>query len=95
MLRGRHRGLPVAIDRAVVLPFEYRKSPGDGNDDEDNEEMDVLRRRPSRRNSMPLSATSGHDVGGYPQNEKPERSPDANGRPSPRFGNGAENEGWS
>ncbi|KAI9465251.1 cation transport protein-domain-containing protein, partial [Lactarius psammicola] len=23
MLRGRHRGLPVAIDRAVLLPFEY------------------------------------------------------------------------
>jgi len=28
MLRGRHRGLPVAIDRAVVLPFEYRELPG-------------------------------------------------------------------
>ena len=25
MLRGRHRGLPVAIDRAVVLPFEFEK----------------------------------------------------------------------
>lgn len=24
MLRGRHRGLPVAIDRAVMLPFEFR-----------------------------------------------------------------------
>ncbi|KAJ3523993.1 hypothetical protein NM688_g8637 [Phlebia brevispora] len=24
MLRGRHRGLPVAIDRAVILPFEFR-----------------------------------------------------------------------
>ncbi|KDQ20082.1 hypothetical protein BOTBODRAFT_125633 [Botryobasidium botryosum FD-172 SS1] len=38
MLRGRHRGLPHAIDRAVLLPFEYkdggehrstRKSQGD------------------------------------------------------------------
>jgi len=28
MLRGRHRGLPVAIDRAIVLPFEYRQLPG-------------------------------------------------------------------
>jgi Cation transport protein len=28
MLRGRHRGLPVAIDRAVVLPFEYRRDSG-------------------------------------------------------------------
>ncbi|KAH9965506.1 cation transport protein-domain-containing protein [Russula dissimulans] len=27
MLRGRHRGLPVAIDRAVLLPFEYRQFP--------------------------------------------------------------------
>lgn len=24
MLRGRHRGLPVAIDRAVMLPHEFR-----------------------------------------------------------------------
>jgi len=23
MLRGRHRGLPVAIDKAVLLPSEY------------------------------------------------------------------------
>ncbi|KAI9441617.1 cation transport protein-domain-containing protein, partial [Lactarius indigo] len=29
MLRGRHRGLPVAIDRAVLLPFEYRQLPDD------------------------------------------------------------------
>ena len=29
MLRGRHRGLPVAIDRAVMLPFEFR---GDSQD---------------------------------------------------------------
>lgn len=26
MLRGRHRGLPVAIDRAVMLPAEYKKT---------------------------------------------------------------------
>lgn len=24
MIRGRHRGLPVAIDRAVLLPEEFR-----------------------------------------------------------------------
>ncbi|VDC02697.1 unnamed protein product [Peniophora sp. CBMAI 1063] len=29
MLRGRHRGLPVAIDRAVVLPFEFRRAAED------------------------------------------------------------------
>ena len=31
MIRGRHRGLPVAIDRAVLLPGE----DGDERDDED------------------------------------------------------------
>jgi hypothetical protein len=32
MLRGRHRGLPVAIDRAVVLPFEYRRDDSERED---------------------------------------------------------------
>lgn len=26
MLRGRHRGLPVALDRAVMLPQEFKRS---------------------------------------------------------------------
>lgn len=26
MLRGRHRGLPVAIDRAIMLPTELQKA---------------------------------------------------------------------
>ena len=25
MIRGRHRGLPVAIDRAIMLPREFQK----------------------------------------------------------------------
>ncbi|KAI6046353.1 cation transport protein-domain-containing protein [Pisolithus marmoratus] len=29
MLRGRHRGLPVAIDRAVMLPSEFNKAEED------------------------------------------------------------------
>jgi hypothetical protein len=36
MLRGRHRGLPVAIDRAVLLPSEYEEhdnSDNEGSDD--------------------------------------------------------------
>ena len=33
MLRGRHRGLPVAIDRAVMLPFEFQSN----EDTPDNE----------------------------------------------------------
>ena len=28
MLRGRHRGLPVAIDRAIMLPSELEEAEG-------------------------------------------------------------------
>ena len=31
MLRGRHRGLPVAIDRAILVPTEFRKTGEDEN----------------------------------------------------------------
>ncbi|KAI0343670.1 hypothetical protein BDW22DRAFT_1356171 [Trametopsis cervina] len=41
MLRGRHRGLPVAIDRAVILPFEFR----DENDSSQLGEEGVSMRR--------------------------------------------------
>ncbi|KAL5512603.1 hypothetical protein ACEPAG_3256 [Sanghuangporus baumii] len=34
MIRGRHRGLPVAIDRAVMLPFEFKKAVGYPEDNE-------------------------------------------------------------
>lgn len=30
MLRGRHRALPVAIDRAVMLPYEFKEQDGAG-----------------------------------------------------------------
>ena len=40
MLRGRHRGLPVAIDRAVILPFEFRQNPNGEDDDEDDSPQD-------------------------------------------------------
>jgi hypothetical protein len=45
MLRGRHRGLPVAIDRAIMLPHEFEKLqelkvPIDGSRDS-NERADV------------------------------------------------------
>ena len=33
MLRGRHRGLPVAIDRAVILPFEFRDNVSEENNE--------------------------------------------------------------
>lgn len=44
MLRGRHRGLPVAIDRAVMLPNDFTQA-------EENALEDRLRRSRSRRAS--------------------------------------------
>ncbi|KAK7472408.1 hypothetical protein VKT23_000522 [Stygiomarasmius scandens] len=41
MLRGRHRGLPVAIDRAVMLPMEFERYDGD----EDHEDHEYLHAR--------------------------------------------------
>ena len=29
MLRGRHRGLPVALDRAIVFPTEFVQKAGE------------------------------------------------------------------
>ena len=43
MIRGRHRGLPVAIDKAVLLPDETLAWA---------EEEDALKRRQTRRMSM-------------------------------------------
>ncbi|KAH9067652.1 cation transport protein-domain-containing protein [Lactarius vividus] len=49
----RHRGLPVAIDRAVLLPFEYRQLP-------DNDTLQpsgpARRRRPSSRTVLTTSS---------------------------------------
>ncbi|EJD07960.1 uncharacterized protein FOMMEDRAFT_164765 [Fomitiporia mediterranea MF3/22] len=41
MIRGRHRGLPNAIDRAVMLPFEFKKATGLTEDDEDDDGMET------------------------------------------------------
>ncbi|KAI0263834.1 cation transport protein-domain-containing protein [Gloeopeniophorella convolvens] len=57
MLRGRHRGLPVAIDRAVLLPFEYRQPAGDAADAQEPVSP-ISRRRPSMR-SVPTMASVG------------------------------------
>ncbi|WVR05816.1 hypothetical protein IAU60_002841 [Kwoniella sp. DSM 27419] len=45
MLRGRHRGLPVAIDRAVMLPKDFTAA-------EENAFEEERSRRASRRGSM-------------------------------------------
>lgn len=48
MLRGRHRGLPVAIDRAVMLPSEFQPPTSQDEtrvpsweDEEQNEDADA------------------------------------------------------
>jgi hypothetical protein len=65
MIRGRHRGLPVAIDRAVMLPAEFQKpkedekpdlAPHPSNGDVLNEKVrrddsSERRRRAARRQS--------------------------------------------
>jgi Trk-type K+ transport system membrane component len=43
MIRGRHRGLPVAIDRSVMLPKEF--------EEQDQEVLEEERTRRSRRGS--------------------------------------------
>ncbi|TFY57734.1 hypothetical protein EVG20_g8425 [Dentipellis fragilis] len=55
MLRGRHRGLPVAIDRAVILPFEYR------NQDDDHSPSTFRRRRTG---SMRFPTTTSNATNG-------------------------------
>ena len=52
MLRGRHRGLPVAIDKAVLLPHETLAWA---------EEEDAQQRTMLRRNSG-VEATPEHIV---------------------------------
>lgn len=51
MIRGRHRGLPVAIDRAVLLPSEYMKST---NSDEFAEVVEASngKEKTPRRNEL-------------------------------------------
>ncbi|TBU40177.1 cation transport protein-domain-containing protein [Dichomitus squalens] len=57
MLRGRHRGLPVAIDRAVMLPIEFGDHSDNGFGDEANSTRDYLPRRFST-----MDATSEHSL---------------------------------
>jgi hypothetical protein len=52
MIRGRHRGLPVAIDRAIVLPNEFSKKT-------DNPEPDLYAQTNSALNTGIRSQASG------------------------------------
>lgn len=79
MLRGRHRGLPVAIDRAVMLPMEYhpdfQRSNIDGQEDRfdyhpaspnGNARSDAVSEKSPRsyRRNTPMSAGQEHARGG-------------------------------
>ncbi|UPX19791.1 low affinity potassium transporter [Ascochyta rabiei] len=51
-IRGRHRGLPYALDRAILLPSESLHQ---------KENEDATRRMNMRRNSAAVGALDGHD----------------------------------
>lgn len=59
MIRGRHRGLPVAIDRAIVLPYEFEKA-------QDN--PDPLPGIDERRSSRYSVGAFSHHIGGSTDN---------------------------
>jgi len=56
MLRGRHRGLPVALDRAVMLPHEFRKQ-SQVPDKTDQQRQQVDREKYFDHNPIPLMET--------------------------------------
>jgi hypothetical protein len=65
MLRGRHRGLPVAIDRAILIPFEFKK-------DQENVDIDTF---PRTRTQM----SQGSQL--YPTLTQHDESPNAPSQP--------------
>lgn len=52
MLRGRHRGLPEAIDRAILLPSEGRFSREEEGEEAEEEEDIPRRRRTDREDGI-------------------------------------------
>lgn len=60
MLRGRHRGLPVAIDRAVILPFEFRDAAEDRDDGYMSQRRGSTTELP--QTSEPYSEKGSHDI---------------------------------
>jgi hypothetical protein len=63
MLRGRHRGLPVAIDKAVLLPDETLAWA----EEEDAQKRTLTRKRTTdlglRGDATRTTGTTGTDVG--------------------------------
>lgn len=76
MLRGRHRGLPVAIDRAVMLPKEFQQSQ-EAFDDAPREEFDAGQTARNRSSPSPYSDSL---------NEKRARSRESSSRRSQDVG---------
>jgi potassium uptake Trk family protein len=58
MIRGRHRGLPVSIDRAVLLPGEYLEQ-AEEEDAAVRREIALERKNTKRRYSEDLSTSNG------------------------------------
>lgn len=65
MIRGRHRGLPIAIDRAVLLPSDLEKH---GDDTATRASADTgdtnLRMRPTRTSLSSMTAVAPQSGGG-------------------------------
>lgn len=65
MIRGRHRGLPIAIDRAVLLPSDLEKH---GDDTATRASADTgdtnLRMRPTRTSLSSMTAVAPQTGGG-------------------------------
>jgi len=82
MLRGRHRGLPVAIDRAVMLPVEFKTdSEVDGSTTTDDDEDD--------------EPDGDHPNGNIsPVREKPSTTPTANNSDKPTATPGGQRNSW-
>ncbi|PIL33508.1 transporter [Ganoderma sinense ZZ0214-1] len=62
MLRGRHRGLPVAIDRAVMLPFEFRDDSQDTFEDAYRDEMVDVNLTPQSSDNTSQNHIDGLDT---------------------------------
>ncbi|KAI0645210.1 cation transport protein-domain-containing protein [Trametes meyenii] len=79
MLRGRHRGLPVAIDRAVMLPYEFKDGLQDGHGEENHgnfvmEELDPDElHRPATRDGVSYADTGRREVPSVSADGKPRR----------------------
>ena len=57
MLRGRHRGLPVAIDRAILLPHAYARF--DRRATQEPEDFDTTNPGPTPESKLDIESDRG------------------------------------